>query len=405
MSKLLIIGKVWPEPGSSAAGWRMLDLIKAFLDCGHEVHFACTAHKTGFEMAVERWGVKTYGIQLNDDEFDGWIANLSPDVVMYDRFMTEEQFGWRVRKECEKALTILDTEDLHFVRKGREEGVKKRGAFTDLDYYNDFTKRELASILRCDLSLIISTYEMDLLTAKFNVPSSKLYYLPIGKQPEENIPPFDEREGLVFIGNFMHEPNWDAVLQLKRLWKEWEHKPVEAGLRIYGAYPPQKAYGLNSDKDRFFVMGRAENSQKVIANAKLLLAPLRFGAGLKGKIIEALANGTPVLTTSVGAEGIANTEGLLIVDDLSFWRSETMRLIHDENGWRELQDKGFEALSALNNSYDTKTLMVEVANLRDRLQSHRMENFIGEVLHHHTLKSTEYLSKWIMAKAQSSSEI
>ncbi|MCB9198120.1 MAG: glycosyltransferase family 4 protein [Flavobacteriales bacterium] len=405
MKKLLIIGKVWPEPNSSAAGWRMLDLIKAFTAGGYIVHFACTANKTGNETKLEKYQVVSHTIILNDDSFDHFISTLEPDVVMYDRFMTEEQFGWRVRRSCEKAVTLLDTEDLHFLRKGREEGVKRRGFFKQEDLYNDWTKREIASMLRCDLNIIISKYEVNLLISEFGFKPGQLFYLPLSKSISREIVPWDERHGVVFIGNFLHEPNWDAVLQLKRIWKDWTGKSFEAGIKVYGAYPPQKAYGLNSDKDKFYVMGRADDADKVIRNAKLLVAPLRFGAGLKGKIIEAMANGTPFLTTSIGVEGLpVDAEGSgAVCDQNADWAQRILRFLDDKSYWHEQQDKGFETLGRLNDEYQLDRLVERVVEISANLPNIRIKNFLGEILHYHTLRSTEYLSKWIMAKNQNMS--
>ncbi len=398
--KLLIIGKVWPEPKSSAAGWRMMQLIHTFLNAGSEVHFASTASATGFETKLDGTGVKTHTIQLNDDNFDAFILALRPDVVMYDRFMTEEQFGWRVRNVLPNTMTVLDTEDFHFLRKGRQDGVKQRGYFKSSDFYNDTTKRELASILRTDLTLIISSFEMDLLEKQFKMDSSKLFYLPLIMEKADNIVPFDERTDLVFIGNFMHEPNWDAVLQLKKIWKQWEHKPKQLRLKVYGAYPPQKAFQLNSDREQFHIMGRADDAEAVIGGARLLLAPLRFGAGLKGKLIEAMRLGTPSVTTSVGVEGIADKTnwGGVVEDDFEQWPRLISNLFDDEEQWNSFQQRGFENLTRLCDSSLLDELLSKIAQLSERLAEHRQNNYLGEVLHHQTLRSTEYMSRWIAEK-------
>jgi glycosyltransferase involved in cell wall biosynthesis len=380
----------------------MMQLIALFEKAQYEIHFASTAKSTGFEENLTTRKIKTHTIQVNDSAYDEFVAQMNPDLVMYDRFMTEEQFGWRVRKEVPDALTVLDSEDLHFLRKGRQTAVKKKGFFETQDYYNDTTKRELASIMRTDLTLIISSFEMSLLTETFQIPEAKLFYLPILKEKAEHIVPFEEREDLVFIGNFMHEPNWDAVLQLKKLWKHWTKKPKGMSLRIYGAYPPQKAYGLNSEREQFFVMGRADSAQEVIANARLMLAPLRFGAGLKGKLIEAMRFGTPSITTQVGAEGLANAEkwGGVVEDDLEAWSVAVSRLFEDQQQWEEAQQRGFENLESL--TTDVQDLTQKVQELSSNLTAHRHQNFLGEVMHHHTLMSSEYLSRWIEEKNKKS---
>lgn len=398
--KLLIIGKVWPEPNSSAAGKRMIQLITLFQEQDYKVEFATAANTTGFEEGLEKQGVEFHSIQLNDSSFEDFLADLEPDVVMFDRFMVEEQFGWRVRKVLPDTLTILDTEDLHFLRKGREDGVRHRGKFELSDYFNEFTKRELASILRTDLSLIISKFELELLIETFQIPTGKLFYLPIRAERSEVIVPFEDRNDVIFVGNFMHNPNWDAVLQLKKIWKAWSNKPKDIHLRIYGAYPPQKAFGLNSEKEQFHIMGRAESAEKVIGNAKLLIAPLRFGAGLKGKLIDSMALGTPTITTTIGAEGLGSADewGGVVEDDFDKWPELIEGLFNNKAAWKESQEVGFTNLKVLSSADGFEELVRVVNELMKNLSLHRQQNFLGEVLHYHALRSTEFMSRWIEEK-------
>lgn len=119
--KLLIIGFVWPEPKSSAAGSRMLQLIEVFQSENYHITFASTCGKGDKAFNLENLGIEQVTIQLNHSSFDEFIKVLDPDLVLFDRFMTEEQFGWRVAQQCPNALRILDTEDLHALRKGRQE--------------------------------------------------------------------------------------------------------------------------------------------------------------------------------------------------------------------------------------------------------------------------------------------
>ena len=177
-NNLLIIGFVWPEPKSSAAGSRMLQLIKQFQKQGYTITFATTANVSNRAFNLESIEVSIQNIELNNSSFDAFIKLLNPTIVMFDRFMTEEQFGWRVAEQCPNALRILDTEDFHGLRKARGEALKANRTLTIEDLQSDITKREIASIYRCDLSLIISEAEMEILTHQFKIDSRLLYYLP-----------------------------------------------------------------------------------------------------------------------------------------------------------------------------------------------------------------------------------
>ena len=139
----------------------MLQLIQIFLAQQWQVTFACALQKSTNETYLTKLGVKEVFIQLNSSSFDDFLNELQPTIVMFDRFMIEEQFGWRVAEHCPNALRILDTEDLHFLRKVRHQQYKKGEEFSNEALLKaEETKREIAAILRCDLSLIISSYEM-----------------------------------------------------------------------------------------------------------------------------------------------------------------------------------------------------------------------------------------------------
>ena len=142
MQKLVIIGSVWPEPQSTAAGSRMLQLLSLFQEMDFDISFLSAAATNEFSFDVRQWNITPYSIQLNNDSFDELITKLHPDVVVFDRFMIEEQFGWRVAENCPNALRILDTEDLHFLRKARETAFKQNRTLVFEDYLNDTFKRE-----------------------------------------------------------------------------------------------------------------------------------------------------------------------------------------------------------------------------------------------------------------------
>ena len=159
---ILIIGTVWPEPNSSAAGTRMLQLIALFQKQGWLLTFASAASDSDFMFDVTTLGIDKVAINLNDSKFDVLVKDLNPNMVLFDRFMIEEQFGWRVAEQCPDALRILDTEDLHCLRLARQKAFQEKRVFELDNLFSDVAKREIASILRCDLSLIISEVEMDL---------------------------------------------------------------------------------------------------------------------------------------------------------------------------------------------------------------------------------------------------
>lgn len=407
---LLIIGSVWPEPKSSAAGSRMLQLIETFQNDNYTITFASSSVKGVNAFNLKAIGIDEKSIQLNNSSFDTFIKELNPMLVLFDRFMMEEQFGWRVTEHCPNALRILDTEDLHGLRKGRQQALKQKECFNNTHLLNDVTKRELASIYRSDLSLIISEYEMQLLQNDFRVDSTLLCYLPFMlKTPDEStkikIPKFKARQHFISIGNFLHQPNHHAVIYLKEvIWPKIKTKLPNAELHIYGAYVSQKISQLNNHKEGFLVKGFAPDVNQVMEQARLCLAPLRFGAGLKGKLVDAMQNGTPCVMSSIAAEGMfgeLSPNGYCEDDPVEF-ANKAISLYEDQSSWETMQQKGYEILrQRFSKKEQQQKLLQSVHSISKNLRANRQNNIVGQLLHHHSLQSTKYMSKWIEEKNKS----
>ena len=406
--RVLIIGFVWPEPNSSAAGGRMVQLIRIFKQQGYEVTFASSASDSDYMIDLNTLGVSKKSITLNCSSFDVFLKELNPSIVLFDRFMMEEQFGWRVAENCPDTLRLLDTEDLHCLRLARQKAFKENRPFsTDDLLVEDVAKREIASILRCDISLMIAEFEIELLQSVFKIDSSLLYYLPLLLDPItvstiQNLPLFEDRKNFVFIGNFLHEPNWNAVQYLKEtIWPLIRKQMPEAVLQIYGAYPSQKVLQLHQPKQGFLIMGRAVDAQEVVRNARVILAPLRFGAGIKGKLVEAMQCGTPSVTTTIGAESMCGNlpwNGF-IADNSQVFADKAVELYQDKTVWLKAQENGFEIIEKRYlKSVFTDNFIKHILKVQTHLKQHRLHNFMGTMLQYHTLTSTKYMSRWIEEK-------
>ncbi|WP_052879552.1 glycosyltransferase [Vibrio coralliirubri] len=406
MKKVLAIGYVWPEPNSSAAGSHMMSLLRLFKRQGWSVEFATPAQETEHMIDLSEEGITSQSIQLNCDSFDDYIEELQPDVVMFDRFMMEEQFGWRVEKVCPNAFKLLDTEDLQFLRNARHEAVKKETELTKAHLYSDLAKREIAAILRCDLSLIISSYEMELLQSEFNIDPKLLHHLPfmvdLNTLPEST-KSFEERKHFMTIGNFRHAPNWDAVLQLQKIWPKIRKQLPDTELHIYGSYPPPKATALHNPKTGFHIKGWAKDAQEVMEQARVCVAPLRFGAGIKGKLLDAMKLQTPNVTSEIGSEGMLPQGELqwpgAVADDIDAFVEQAVALYKDEEKWLKAQSQCHSILEAHYEQNQLGDKLIErLIALESELESHRLDNFFGSMLKHHSMASTKYMSQWIAEK-------
>ena len=405
MHSLLIIGQTFPEPTTTAAGGRMLQLIEMFISHGYAITFASSASSSEKSFNLDSLGVANQKITINDSSFDDFVRQLNPTLVLFDRFITEEQFAWRVTQSCPKALKILDTEDLHFLRKARQQALKNATDVKDSNLFTETAKREIASILRCDLSLIISEFEMKLLTDTFAVPKEILYYLPfmVTKLPDSsNFPEFEQRTNFMTIGNLLHGPNVDSVLYLKKeIWPLIKKQLPQAQLYIYGNYAPQHILELHNQKQGFYIMGWADSVAHVMQKARVCLAPLRFGAGLKGKLLDAMLYGTPGVTTSIGAEGMYGDLPMpgVIADTPERFAEHSVAIYSNKIKWQENAQRGVEIIKERYNSKAiSRDFMTRLDALKTNLKLHRQAHFVGQILQHHSLQASKYLSKWIEEK-------
>lgn len=418
---VLIIGYVWPEPRSSAAGGHMMQIIDCFLEQGWKITFSSPATVGEHKADLAALGIAEVGIELNNSSFDTFITELQPDIVLFDRFMMEEQFGWRVEKHCPNALRVLETVDLQSLRDARHQLFKNHlkyssehddltGFFSDSSRQvfmpmaaSDIAQREIAALYRSDLNLMISDVEIDLLVDQFKVPKALLHWCPFML---DSVPahgrPYEERAHFLSIGNFRHAPNWDAVLWMKTaIWPLIRQQLPTAQLHIYGAYTPPKATALHNAAQGFHVMNWAEDALEVMSSARICLAPLRFGAGIKGKLLDAMLCGTPSVTTPIGAEAMHGTlpwSGA-IASSASALASAAVDLYRDKTRWTQAQAKGWEILATrYQHQHHCTSLITRIEACRQNLQQHRLQNFTGVMLRHHHHKSTQYMAQWIEAK-------
>jgi glycosyltransferase involved in cell wall biosynthesis len=397
--KVLIIGYGWSEPQSSAAGLRDWNLIETFLGVGWEVIFAASSKENQFSQAIQARGVQICPVQPNDPGFDTFIAELKPDFVVFCRFMTEEQFGWRVQEHSPESVRIIDTVDLHFLRRGREK-VLKKGTIPELN--SEELLREAASIYRSDCSLILSSFETRLLVEDYKIPANLLCLSRFHYDPPLDSPPFAERTDFVTIGNFRHAPNADGVLWLhQKIWPLIRQKLPEAQLHIYGAYPPKEMMALTHRKSGFHVLGYIPDQFETFRKYRVNLAALRFGAGIKGKISDGWWTGTPVVTTPIGAEGMSDDlpwGGYIAIDEADF-AHKAVQLYSDQHRWENAKKNGLDLIRTLyDRKKNEKQLILNLLEVKDQLHQRRASNLVGAMLSHHQHRSTRYFSKWIEEK-------
>jgi hypothetical protein len=413
--KVLILGKVWPEPSSTAAGRRTLDIITALSvvhrpfqsgvggahsaaqeanDC--EIHFASAAQPSEHALDLCVIGVHTHAVSVNEAAFDPWIQALAPDIVIFDRFMTEEQFGWRVARHCPDALRVLDTSDLHCLRVARERALQQQ---TSLKLYNEIALREIASIYRSDLTLIISEFEMEVLRREFSISDALLAYWPFSVCLPRAYAAYEVRQHFMMIGSLMHPPNLDAVRWCReKIWPLIRQELPNVELHCYGSYGERYASQLDAPKQGFYFKGRADDALQTMVGYRVNLAPLRYGAGLKGKVFDGFLTGTPTVMTPIAAEGIFTAPHWSASEAKTF-ASVAIELYRDAQAWEMRQKSEQQVCRQRFDSEQWQPYLFEIVReAHQQLQARRDINFIGQMLCHHHHRSTEFMSRWIEAK-------
>lgn len=262
-SSVLFISPVWPERSSSAAGVRTTDLIESFQQRGYTVSYASPSTPNHHTDLIQSSGVQVFECPPNNEaSIKAVLTAAQPAVVIFDRFYAEEMFSFHVKDLLPNALRILDMQDVHFLREGRQQLVKNNASMADIlacrpDTTSAACLRELASIYRCDLTLVCSPVELRMLQQHYNVPSNRLVLAPLFAPPSPHLAsprPWTQRSNFLMIGNFRHPPNFDSVRwACREIWPSLR-KAIQAvtprepppELHLYGSYAPQAASELNN---------------------------------------------------------------------------------------------------------------------------------------------------------------
>lgn len=409
--RALFVCSVWPEPTSSAAGTRTVQLIQLLLSKGWEVLVVSPCQDNSFRLRLNEYGAKTKQIPVNSELFDLFLREISPEIIFFDRFMVEEQFGWRARAVLPDAIRILDTIDLHLLRRSRMDKVSRGDLSMQVsieDLRSDDCLRELAAIYRSDVTLVVSDFEKHLLEKVADVPKQLCELLPFYCEPLESTLRFEERENFAFIGNFNHQPNRDAFnILVDGLWQKISESCKASGpsveLHVYGSYIPDSLPKARLREQRILILGHAEDSKATLSKYRVNLAPLRFGAGIKGKILDGFAAGTPFVGTKIASEGIAikSKSGGLIAKDIDEIPTLAASLYTDKRRWRRCQSQGYSLLRSRFSkgtiASNFEKILAKALSDRDNI---RKQNLVGGILWHQYYRSTEYFSRWIELKNQ-----
>jgi len=259
------------------------------------------------------------------------------DVVMLSRHYVAARHIDTVRRYAPHARVVFDTVDLHFLREERLAALDGGGVAT----ISVGAKRaeELALIGKADVTVVVSEAERQVLHSLS--PVSRVVLVSNVHTLSAAVAPFGPRQGLVFIGGFRHPPNVDAML--------WYARDVLPHIRrslpgvttyVIGGDVPATVKALAADD--FVLLGHVADIAPYFAGCRVSIAPLRYGAGVKGKVNLAMSHGLPVVATSVAIEGMHLTDGddVLVADDPRAFAEAVLRVYDDESLWQRLSTGG-----------------------------------------------------------------
>jgi len=261
------------------------------------------------------------------------------DLVLLFRPGVVERHLNTIRKYCPQAKVIFHTVDLHYLRMSREADMLGREG--KLREAREMKKKELEAIRSVDATIVTSTIEFELLRSE--VSNKRLYVLPLIMDIRGTKKGFKERRNVVFVGGYQHPPNVDAVKYFVQEVMPFLRRRIK-GVCFYavGSKTPVEIEALSSED--VIVAGYVEDLSTLLDEMRVAVSPLRFGAGIKGKIGTSLAVGLPMVATSLAAEGMSLRDGenILVADGAEALAEAVARLYEDEGMWEKVSRNGLE---------------------------------------------------------------
>lgn len=336
--RVLIVEACMITPDQDSGSVRMLAILQIMTALGVQVSFVADnlEYRQPYVGQLQQLGVEVL-YQPYVQSVGQLIEQIGSrfDVVFLCRHYIAVQHIGTVRKHAPQAQIWFDTVDLHYLREERLADLQQSASLREVAAVT--RRQELGVIDQSDLTFVVSHVEQTLL-AKGN-PERRVEILSNIHEPIPDTPTFHNRNGLLFVGGFQHPPNVDAVHWFVReIWPLLEVPNVT--LKIVGSKMPESLRAL--EQPGIEVLGFVADIEPLLLSSKISIAPLRYGAGVKGKVNQAMSFGLPVVATSAGVEGMHLVHGhnVLVADTPQAFAAEVGRLLSDELLWQKLATGG-----------------------------------------------------------------
>lgn len=339
--RALVVDALMPTPTEDAGSVTTMQTLQLYRDLGYKVHFVPQdnfLYDPENTPKLHRQGVETAYAPF-DLDFEHYLRRHGPliDIVQVYRFETLRRTLPILRRVVPQTPVIFHNMDLHYLRMEREAHVARNESLAA--EAATMKQAELSLIRAVDCTITHSTHERDLLASE--VPGAPVAVWPFMFDVRGTKRGFSERSGYGFLGGYRHKPNIDAVVYfLKEIFPRIRKADPSAVFYVIGANPPDELRALNSS--HVVVTGMIEDLADVLDKIRVFVCPLRIGAGVKGKVSVAMAYGLPVVTTSIGAEGIELEDGrnVVIADDPAVFAKAALRLHRDAALWQSISAEG-----------------------------------------------------------------
>ncbi len=360
--RLLVIDAVTPTPDHDAGSFVMLETIQSFQACGWRVSFVPEdnfAHLPTFTSRLQRVGIEAL-YWPNFKSVDEILANRSDefDIVLISRVGPASKHLGTVRNRSPKAKVIFNTVDLHFLREQREAELSQNPEA--IRKAERTRMSELQAVASSDLTIVHSTVEQDIL--KRETPQANVSVFPWVSTVRRPTISLRVRRNVLFIGGFRHAPNVDGLRWfLQDIWPRIRAEAPDATFNVIGADAPTEFDAYNGC-DGVTMMGWIQNLDPQLDLARVSVAPLRYGAGVKGKVISALSCGLPVVCTSIASEGTGMKHGrdVIVADEPAEFAASVLRLMKNDEVWAGLSESG---LRFVEQNYSRKAARERVASM------------------------------------------
>lgn len=372
--KVLVISPVVPRPDMNSGDLRLSSLISCLAQ-QYEITLVACAYKPGDDTYISL--LKQAGVIVLTPPFSLWnlLKTKNFKVAILEFYFTARFYLDRIRILQPECRVVVDTVDVHYLRLKQKYDLTKDEA--DYAIYMETREKELLIYRKADAVITVTRDDAAALLEEYSDIPCEVVPNVHELCCSDTTP---EKNALIFVGGFLHSPNVDAVLHFCKdiMPLIWKNNP-DVHLTIVGSNPPDKIRLLESEAVK--VTGYVPKTAPYLHRSCVSIAPLRYGAGMKGKIGEAMAHGVPVVTTSVGAEGmgLVNRENALIADSPLEFAAGVLELLSNSTLYATVRKN---AIQLIDDNFTPRHVAHKMINVLEKVCNRQVKHMslVGKML-------------------------